>query len=71
MNNPFLTEFLKRQEARKVKVAGPTTTPLPNKRGGVKAFAETKPTAKQVETYFRDKIERLNKKIEDEELDSD
>ena len=68
MNNPFLMEFLKRQEKDKESKKSTTPTmPVAQKRNTVRTFAESKPTAKQVETFFRERIEKLNEKMEAEE----
>jgi hypothetical protein len=68
MNNPFLMEFLKRQgKEQEVKKSSVTTTPIVQKRHTVRTFAESKPTAKQVETFFRERIVKLNEKMEEEE----
>jgi hypothetical protein len=74
MNNPFLQEFLKRKAAAELasRKPVPSTTAIPGpKIHSVRGFAESKPTAKQVENFFRERIERLNKKLEMEEEDSD
>jgi hypothetical protein len=74
MNNQFLQEFLKRKNAREksTKQATPTTTPLPGPViNSVRGFAASKPTAKQVETFFRERIEKLNRKTEAEDIEAD
>jgi hypothetical protein len=70
MNNPFLQEFLKRKASNEKKPK-PSMTPLPTPvNHTVRGFAESKPTAKQVENFFRERIEKLNRKTEMEEEES-
>jgi len=64
-HNPFLQQFFKNQqkmpEIKKVQ----HTAPLDHKPMSIKEFAKSKPTGKDVEKYFKDKIQQLETEEED------
>ena len=69
MDNPFLQDFIKRNQApityktttTKVKEPAPKTNTTPGKeeRKSIKEFATSKPSGKDVEKWFRERIEEL------------
>ena len=69
MNSPFLKEFIKRNQppvtfksptTKKVQTPPPKTDNNPVKeRQSMREFAKSKPTGKDVEQWFRDRIEEL------------
>ena len=75
MDNPFVKAFLERQAVAakpkntKVGVIAIRTTGKAegdDQKKGIREFAKSKPTGKDVEKYFRDKISQLEKEEEEE-----
>lgn len=64
--NPFLSRFLKEQQSKLPALTKVTTTGTGAKQSmGIREFAKSKPSGKDVEKWFKAKIERL------EQSDSD
>ncbi len=67
--NPFLSRFLKEQQSKMPALTKVTTTGTPQgttkQSMGIREFAKSKPSGKDVEKWFKAKIERL------EQSDSD
>jgi len=59
--NPFLAQFMKQQAQKmpELKKVTPTSSATPTHTNTIREFAKSKPTGKDVEKWFKAKIESL------------
>ena len=71
MDQPFLQQFLKQRQATEVakKPAVIPLTPVADGKpdGGIRHFARSKPTGKDVEKWFRAKASKLDRQAQEDE----